>query len=168
MDATFPFHMELVLQDQKLYLSGNGAPQFLRHPFLADNIYSFTTFPNNKPGALPCLQTLSHWANFLLILFLSHSQLSAATGRCLLNWNKRLGPRFPHYAFSPSLSLMSSLIIVYTGKWESVWLAPLNQRRHCARTSAVKDDSNRGRTKEKGRGCIGKRDLSRETSRLGC
>lgn len=168
MDATFRSHMELVLQDQKLYISGNGAPHFLRHPFLADNVYSFTTFPNNKPGALPCLQTLSHWANFLLILFLSHSQLSAATGRCLLNWNKRLGPRIPRCAFAPSLSLMSSLIIVQTGKWESIWLAPLNQRQHCARSRQSRTTLIEVEQKKRGGGCIGKRDLSGETSRLGC
>lgn len=107
----------------------------MRLYFLADNVYSFTVFPNKMPGALPCLQTLSHQANFLLILFLSHSQLLVALGRCLLNW-KRLSPLFSHYPFCLSLSHspMSSPILVSTGERESIWLAPLNQRLHCALT----------------------------------
>lgn len=138
MDATLPFHIEeLVFRDQKLHISTNDTPQFLRLPFLADNVYSFTAFPNTMPGALPCLQTLSHWANFLLILFPSHSQLSVALGRCLLNWGRK--KKAPSSLFSlpflsVSRSLMSSPILVSTGKWESVWLPPLNQRLHCART----------------------------------
>lgn len=51
------------------FISGNDAPQFMRITFLADNVSSFTVFPNKMPGALPCLQTLSHQANILLILF---------------------------------------------------------------------------------------------------
>lgn len=118
VDATLPFHIEeLVFRDQKLHISTNDTLQFLRLPFLADNVYSFTAFPNTMPGALPCLQTLSHWANFLLILFPSHSQLSVALGRCLLNWGKkkekkRCPPLFSHYPFFPSLAPSCPLLFL--------------------------------------------------------
>ena len=64
-------------------ISENAVPQFVRVSFLADNDFSFNVFPNEKPQALPSLQMLSHHANFLLMLFLSHSQFLVTLG--LLN-----------------------------------------------------------------------------------
>lgn len=154
MGVTFVFHIALqVFEDQKLYISRNYAPQFLRLSFLADNVYPFNIFPNKMPGALPCLQTLSHQAKFLLILFLSHSQVFLALGRCLLNWKGRS----PLFFTSPPLPLshspMSSSILVSTGEH----LTGSSQLKAALCThSAVKDNSNRGRTKEKGRGKGGK------------
>lgn len=169
-DATLQFHHEeYVLLDQKLYISRDDAPQFLSPAFLADNVSPFTVFPNKMPRALPCLQTLSHQTNFLLILFLSHSQLSDASGRCLLNW-KRLSPLFPHYLFclSPSHTPMSSPILVSTGEQESVWLAPLNQRLHRALARQSRTTLIDVEQKKEGRGRGGNRDLWRETSILWC
>lgn len=143
-------------QDRKLCISRNDVTQFLRLPFLADNVYPFTAFPNTKPGALPCLQTLSHWANFLLILFLSHSELSVALGRCLLNWKKAPTSLFSLPFLSVSLPLSHVHILSHSclnrKVGERVWLAPRNQRLHCACTQQSRTTLNRGRTKEKGRG----------------
>lgn len=163
-----PFHIEeLVFRDQKLHISTNDTLQFLRLPFLADNVYSFTAFPNTMPGALPCLQTLSHWANFLLILFPSHSQLSVALGRCLLNWGKKKAL----LSFLTTLSFRLSLphVLSYSclnRKVRERLTASSQPKAALCTHSTVKDNSNRGRTKEEGRGSVGKRDLSRETSML--
>lgn len=44
---------------------------------MADDDFSFTVFPNETPGALLCLQTLTHQANVLLIVLhaLIHSSV---------------------------------------------------------------------------------------------
>lgn len=166
MDATLPFHIEeLVFRDQKLYISRNDTPQFLRLPFLADNVYSFTAFPNTMPGALPCLQTLSHRANFLLILFPSHSQLSVAEMFAELGKKGALLSFLTTLSFRLSLPHVLSYSCLNRKVRERLTVSSQPKAALCAH-STVKDNSNSGRTKEEGRGSVRKRDLSRETSML--
>lgn len=139
----------------------HDAPQFLRLSFLADNVYPFTVFPNKMPRALPCLQTLSHQANFPLILFLSHSQLFRGFRKMFAELKKGLSPLFSHYPFSVSLFLARSHVLSYSclnGRARERLTGSSQPKAALRARSAVKDNSNRGRTKEEGRGRGGGRE----------
>lgn len=78
----------------------------------------------------PCLQMLSHQANFLLILPPSLYRLFVASGRRLLNW-KRLSSPFSRSFLTRSLPCP----LLFLSQQESEGasrLAPLNQRLHSA------------------------------------
>lgn len=104
----------------------------------------------SKQHAPSSPQTPSHQTNFLLILLVSHSLLFAALGRCLLA------------ILSVSLATQCPLLFLSQQESERAFDWLLSTKAAPCAHSAVKDNSNRGRTKEKGSGRGEERETYRE------
>lgn len=122
----------------------SDAPQFVRVSFLADDDFSFTVFPNETPGALLSSDACSSGQLPANSPPCSHSQL-----RVLKKTEKAV------LSFLAILSASRSHVLSYSclnGRAREHLTGSSRPKAAPRARSAVKDESNRGRTKEEGRG----------------